>query len=252
MKSRLEVRRSLVAVLTGVLIGGGLMAVTPAGAEVAQVAKAAATNWDKIWKKEIKPKADKRYYTKKKTRQKFAKKSALADFYTKGQSDSRYAAAGSSYTKAESNAKYAPKPAVIRGVWGLSSDSGNEAGFTEIVYPQLAAPPTTHYIEIGETLPVGCSGTAMAPDAAPGFLCIFEVRRNNLTLPVVTPPDFSGTNPNATTFGATIWASATGTTPHATGTYALRPGAGGFGVSARSSLKRRGRAAANPANLPGS
>ena len=37
------------------------MAVTPAGAEVSN---AVATNWKKIWKKNLKPLADKRYYTK--------------------------------------------------------------------------------------------------------------------------------------------------------------------------------------------
>ena len=38
------------------------MAVTPAGAEVSS---AVATSWKKIWKKNLKPLADKRYYTKK-------------------------------------------------------------------------------------------------------------------------------------------------------------------------------------------
>ena len=37
------------------------MAVTPAGAEVTN---AVATNWKKIWKKNLRPLADKRYYTK--------------------------------------------------------------------------------------------------------------------------------------------------------------------------------------------
>ena len=61
MSSRRSVRQLLVAVLLGVLVGGGLMAVTPAGAEVSN---AVATNWKKIWKKNLKPLADKRYYTK--------------------------------------------------------------------------------------------------------------------------------------------------------------------------------------------
>ena len=68
MSSRRTVRQVLVAVLLGVLVGGGLMAVTPAGAEVSS---AVATNWKKIWKKNLKPLADKRYYTKKQSDAKY-------------------------------------------------------------------------------------------------------------------------------------------------------------------------------------
>ena len=61
------------------------MAVTPAGAEVSQ---AVATNWKKIWKKNLRPLADKRYYTK-----------AQSD--TKYQPKGSYETAGSGYTKSE-------------------------------------------------------------------------------------------------------------------------------------------------------
>ena len=100
MSSRRTVRQLVVAVLVGILVGGGLMAVTPAGAEVSS---ALATNWKKIWNKEIKPRADKRYYTKKK-------------------SDKRYEAVGSGYTKAETDAKYQPK-----GNYALSGSSYTKA-----------------------------------------------------------------------------------------------------------------------------
>ena len=43
----------------------------------------AATNWKKIWKNELKPLADKRYYTKKKSN---------ARYYTKDRADAKYAA----------------------------------------------------------------------------------------------------------------------------------------------------------------
>ncbi|GAA1935636.1 hypothetical protein [Nocardioides hwasunensis] len=89
MSSRRSARHLVVAVMLGVLVGGGLMAVTPAGAQVSQ---AAATSWKKIWKKELKPLADKRYYTKAQSDTAFQQKGA-------------YAAAGSSYTKAESYSK---------------------------------------------------------------------------------------------------------------------------------------------------
>lgn len=91
MSSRRSVRQVLVAVLLGVLVGGGLMAVTPAGAEVSS---AVATNWKKIWKKNLKPLADRRYYTKKQSDAKYQPKGS-------------YETAGSGYTKAETDAKYA-------------------------------------------------------------------------------------------------------------------------------------------------
>src|SRR6476469_1914463 len=122
MSSRRPVRQLLVAVLLGVLVGGGLMAVTPAGAEVSQ---AAATSWKKIWKKELKPLAAKAFYTKKQSDSTFATKAEsaagdaaanaatdakLGGYYKKAESDAKYAGAGSSYTKAESDAKYAATP----------------------------------------------------------------------------------------------------------------------------------------------
>jgi hypothetical protein len=116
MSSRRTVRQLLVAVLVGILVGGGLMAVTPAGAEVSS---ALATNWKKIWNKELKPQADQRYYTKKKSNKRYYTKSdsdakyqpkgnyALnGSSYTKAESDSKYAGAGSSYSKAESDGRY--------------------------------------------------------------------------------------------------------------------------------------------------
>ena len=89
MSPRRTPRQLVVAVLVGVLVGGGLLAVTPAGAEVSQVA---ATNWKKIWKKNLKPLADKRYYTK-----------AQSD--TKYQPKGSYETAGSGYSKAETYSK---------------------------------------------------------------------------------------------------------------------------------------------------
>ena len=75
MSSRRSVRQLLVAVLLGVLVGGGLMAVTPAGAEVSS---AVATNWKKIWKKNLKPLADRRYYKKSASDAKYSTKAETA------------------------------------------------------------------------------------------------------------------------------------------------------------------------------
>lgn len=182
MDSRGKVRRSIAAVLIGVLIGGGLMAVTPAGAEVAQI----ATNWKKIWKKKLQPLADKRYYKKSTSDAKYATKtetsSAFANFYNKAESDAKYqlkgnyALAGSSYTKAESDAKYAPAQPLYRGSLlffdnAAAAGSGVSESFSfGATFPSA---PTTHYIAVGAPVPTGCSGTALSPNAAPGNLCVF-------------------------------------------------------------------------------
>ena len=245
MSSRRTVRHLLVAVLAGVLVGGGLMAVTPAGAEISS---AVATNWKKIWNKELKPQADKRYYTKKKSDKRFQPKGSYetagsgytkAETYSKAEADAKYqpkgnyALNGSSYTKAESDGKYVPTPVVVRGVWAISSDSASEAGFSEITYPQLATAPTVRVIPVGGALPAGCAGSAAAPDASPVFLCVFESSRNSMGPLTVTIPQFGATPTTATAFGTTMWAQATGATAYGTGTYALRPSAAGFATGAR-------------------
>jgi hypothetical protein len=69
------------------MVGGGAMLVSPAIAS-------SVTNWGKVWKKEIKPRADKRYVTKGDAREQFAAKSALGGYYTKAQADSTFATAG--------------------------------------------------------------------------------------------------------------------------------------------------------------
>src|SRR5215207_3242295 len=152
MSSRRSVRQLLVAVILGVLVGGGLMAVTPAGAEVAQ---AAATSWKKIWKKELKPLADKRYYTKKQSDATYATKteSAAAQAAANAATDGKL---GGYYKKSETDAKYVAKPVVQRGMFGTiyQADAANAWGSALIQFPTpLAAAPTVRYIQSGDPLP---------------------------------------------------------------------------------------------------
>lgn len=205
MSSRRSVRQLLVAVLLGVLVGGGLMAVTPAGAEVSN---AVATNWKKIWKKNLKPLADKRYYTKAQSDTKYSTKtetaagdaastaaanaatdSKLSGYYKKAEVDAR------SYTKAESDAKYAPYPSVIRGTYSISipASAAGQYGMDGIGFGYtLDAAPTVKIILAGQTPPVGCSGTPTSPDAAPGYLCVFEGFNNGRqTLTYASPRGFA-------------------------------------------------------------
>lgn len=181
MPSRRSLRQLFVAVLLGVMVGGGLMAITPAGAEVSQ---SLATSWKKIWKKELKPLADKRYYTKAKSDSTYATKAESAAAAAAAQSAAQSAAnaatdtkLGGYYKKAESDSRYAPIPALYRGVYMFG---GNPGAANETVYGDISfgatfpSAPTTHYIKVGDPVPSGCSGTAAAPNAAAGNLCIFE------------------------------------------------------------------------------
>lgn len=176
MSSRRPVRQLLVAVLLGVLVGGGLMAVTPAGAQVSQ---AAAMSWKKIWKKELKPLAAKTFYTKKKSdRRYYTKAQSGAAFQPKGS----YETAGSGYTKAESDAKYAPYPTTLRGTYLASNNAAGagEFAFSSIEFgATLTAAPTVVFVPSGGPANPSCTGTAAAPAAAAGFLCIYEGAANN-------------------------------------------------------------------------
>jgi len=174
---------SLIAVLA-LLLGGTIAMVSPAGA-------ALSTDWKQIWKHEIKPRADKRYYTKAKVDTKLGAyetkvdhatslgayetkaehDASLGNYYTKAQSDANY------YTKGQSDAKYATKtPAVIRGMYFAGTTSGAGALMADSISygVQLTANPIVHYIPVATAVPAGCSGSAAAPDAQPGHLCIFE------------------------------------------------------------------------------
>lgn len=198
MTSR-DPRRILAAMLIALLVGGGLMSVTPAGAEVAS---AAATNWKKIWKKQLAPLADKRYYKKAASDAKYSTKTetstALSGFYTKAQSDAAYALKAQtytktesdaayapkaqSYTKAESDAKYAPAQPLYRGSMLFFDDAAAAgSGVSESFSFGATFPtaPTPHYIAPGAAVPAGCSGTAAAPNAAAGHLCVFASNKFN-------------------------------------------------------------------------
>ena len=181
MSSRRTPRQLLVAVLLGVLVGGGLMAITPAGAEVSQ---AAATSWKKIWKKNLKPLADRRYYTKSASKKTFATKaesaaaaSAAAAAAQAGANAATDGKLGGYYTKAQGDAKYAPYPSLIKGSYFMTTTAaaaGAQVG-ADISFGYTASvAPIVHYIASGAVPPAGCSGTVEAPDAAVGHLCVFE------------------------------------------------------------------------------
>lgn len=227
MSSRRPVRQLLVAVLLGVLVGGGLMAVTPAGAEVSQ---AAATSWKKIWKKNLKPLADKRYYTKSKARSTFATKSDAAASGAAAQAGANAATdskLGNYYTKADADARFRTNTQLTRGTFLLGGgDTGGADFMTEALSfgVTLAAAPTPHFVPAAGPVPAGCRGSAAAPDADPGHLCVFETIRLNVT---DTPGIYAiAGGPGSNGMGALMTVTSTGSgTAYVAGSWAVRPAA---------------------------
>jgi len=233
---------AIAALLSAALIGGGVAAVAPAVAE--DGAQYVATNWKKIWKKQLRPLADKRYYKKAQSDAKYSTKTetgtALGNYYTKAQSDAGYAQKGASYTKAESDAKYAPYPSLIRGAYALGVNAAGANGLTtdNVSYGvTLTVAPTAHFIELGDPVPVGCSGTPAAPNASDGHLCVFEAQTFGALGATATKgvctPDFALCPESSGVFGGLVYGYTTGAgVSTSTGTWALRPAAIASGAGA--------------------
>jgi hypothetical protein len=142
-------RLVLIGLMAGLLIGGTVAVTSPS----------VAAGPAKVWK-QIKKKADRRYYTKSK-------------------SDKRYAA----------------KPKVIRGNFAhaTQADSANDFIASGISFGvKLPGAPTAHYIPDGGVVPAGCSGTVNQPSADAGHLCVFEGSRSNIGTGLLTSGDGSG------------------------------------------------------------
>jgi hypothetical protein len=199
------------------LVGGGAALMSsPASAQ-------ATINWKHIWKTQIKPRADKRYYTKIVADGRYAR---AGSSYTKAESDGKYAAAGSSYSKAESDAKYLAKPTVLRGTWTVweSTPAGSE-GADSISFGQtLASAPTVHYIAKGALVPTGCSGSPAAPGAAPGNLCVFEQFNNGAGGGQVLDPTTQNLGQSAPFGAAVVFTSPTQAAIFVYGSWALGVG----------------------------
>lgn len=165
-------------------IVAGLMAGLLIGGTVAVTTPSVAAGPAKVWK-QIKKKADKRYYT-----------------------------------KAKSNKKYSQKPTVLRGAIVLASTPVSGYAMTHIDFGvTLSAAPTPHIIASAGVVPAGCSGTPASPSASPGHLCIFEQASSGFGARVVC----SATNSCGATsrFGAFYFANSTTATGFLYGSWAL-------------------------------
>ena len=194
MSSRRTVGSSSLPLLLGVLVGGGLMAVTPAGAEVSN---ALATNWKKIWNKELKPQADQRYYTKKKSNKRY---------YTKSDSDAKYQPRAATRStarrthKAESDVKYSRcrAPASHQGrerrevrpsgrhPRRLGDQSDSAARPAEITVSRSPAAPRFGVIPVRGAPAGGLCRIACRAGRRPGNLCIFRAPETPTALLTVT------------------------------------------------------------------
>ena len=174
----------IAGLLAGVLVTGTLAATQPALA-------AAPLKWAKIWKQEIKPRADKRFYTKKRTEK-----------------------------------RYERKHKVLRGVYAITEQApipdANNYSDTISFGRALASAPISHYIPFQEVVPSGCTGTAANPGALPGHLCFFEQTVVNVLQVTVIDIEDSGGQTN--TMGAVLRATAQNDQPmYVFGSWAVTP-----------------------------
>ena len=208
------------------------MAITPAGAQVNQ---SVSKQWKKIFKKNIQPQTDKRYYTKKKTRQKFVtkKKSAAGDAAAQAGATAAANATtdvklGNYWTKAESDSAYAPYPKTLRGTYTAETMAAGagEFAFDTISYgATMTSAPTVVFVDGGTTSPT-CTGSAAAPTAPPGHLCIYEGLANNAdTFTFASPAGAIGVS---STFGTVVRFTSTAAGISASlGGWAVTPAADG-------------------------
>lgn len=124
------------------------MAVTPAGA---QVSSAVATNWKKVWKKNLKPLADKRYYTKAQSNARYQPKGS-------------YEPAGSGYTKAETYTKAEIDAKVAPLVNSVAATAGGEQevtlGAPSILRSVSIMPPANGTVIVSSSAYLDNLGTA--------------------------------------------------------------------------------------------
>lgn len=155
-----------VALILGLCLGGLATVVSPA-----QAAK--AFNWSRIWKREIKPRADVRYYP-----------------------------------RAQANRTFMPRAELLRGTFAASSsDVGSGGGPLLAAVDFIAAlpsEPVTHLIPAGAAPPAGCTGDWAHPGAEDGHLCVFIAFDLNVGNAGVARPDGLA---GATTTGAVVFAN---------------------------------------------
>jgi hypothetical protein len=123
---------------------------------------------------------------------------------------------------------FAPYPKVIRGSYAMGTQAATSGStvMADISFGwTLPSAPTTHYIEIGDPNPPACPGSATAPNAKPGHLCIFERTVFGAGFSNIGACDGTGGNcPGADKTGAILYGYTTSTgTAQVLGSWAVRP-----------------------------
>ena len=236
----------------GVVIGAGVVTVTPAGAVVKDAAS--TVNWKNIWKTEIKPRADKRYYTKKNANSTFVKSSALTTILSAVRSPGRSAgnaALGTTTPRPSRTRTTTPRPSPTRTTTrrpratrstrrspsptvdprhvrpGRHGPAGRQPfadsldfGFT------LSAAPTVHYIKAGDPRCRWAARGTRAHRTPRPATCASSRLSGRHTSPRVTSTTPPAATRSASPFGANVLGvlDRHGTGLSCTGRWAVTPG----------------------------
>jgi hypothetical protein len=119
---------------------------------------------------------------------------------------------------------FAPYPKVIRGVWSMATSTNPGFITADISFGwTLPSAPVSHYIEVGDPVPAGCGGTAAAPSAAPGNLCVFVTHQFGTVGVHGICSHANVCDPGADTYGALVYGTGTGASgTQIGGTWAVR------------------------------
>jgi hypothetical protein len=77
----------------------------------------------------------------------------------------------------------APEGTTMRGSYfvDINAQAANDRGVSAISFGySLEGPPTAVLVRAGAAAPAECPGTAADPQAAPGYLCVYEVDHTNV------------------------------------------------------------------------
>jgi len=100
-----------------------------------------------------------------------------------------------------------PSGTTLRGaysVFGTAAASGEFATSPVSFGIALASSPAPHFVGLGDSPDPSCPGTAEAPEAAPGHLCLYEGRRNNVLVAFFDDPLTGSTGTTVRAFGAEV------------------------------------------------
>lgn len=99
-----------------------------------------------------------------------------------------------------------PSGRTLIGAWSnIGGASGAERIGSAISFPiPLASAPSAHFVRVGGPAVTGCPGSAAAPTAAPGHLCIYEARASNVGFQSFEDPITGATGSTSRRFGINV------------------------------------------------